>query len=48
MARLPLRDQDAVLLEARSGDNVIEIDLDNNGTQVVFVQITDTRGLPVK
>ena len=47
-SRPSLRDQDAVLLEVKLGDNVVEIDLDNNGPQVVFVQVTDARGLPVK
>ncbi len=44
-ARQPLRDRDSVLIELKKGENVFDLSLAADGVTVLFVQVTDPRGL---
>ncbi|MCB9888311.1 MAG: hypothetical protein H6836_01955 [Planctomycetes bacterium] len=46
-ARAAVRDQDSVVATLKRGENAFEVRLAADGDPVLFVQFTDTRGLPV-
>jgi hypothetical protein len=44
----PLPDRDAVLVDLREGDNVLEIRLGDRGPRVAWARLTDAHGLPLR